>query len=91
MELQLSRKASGELTPHFVKFPTAHAMSTGATQFCHLPGPFRHLKLPLLIKFKDFLGPGNQGSVSEPAQDLIMAKPVLESRYQGLWIEKQMK
>lgn len=62
MELQLSRKASGESTPHFVKFPTAHAMSTGVTQFCHLPGPCRHLKLPLLIKFKDFLGLGNQGS-----------------------------
>lgn len=84
MEWQLLRKASGESTPHFVKFPTAHAMFTGVTQFCHLPGPFRHLKLPLLIKFKDFLGPGNKGSVSEPAQDLIMAKPILESRYQGL-------
>lgn len=77
-ELRLLR---GESISQFVTVPTAHAaLLAYFTHFCYLPGHSRHLKILPLLNFKDFSGKsGNKGLVSQSAQGLTMATPLLDS------------
>ena len=80
------RLLRGESAHQFITDPTTHEeLLVCFTHFCYLPGHCRHLKILPVINFKYGIGRAEEkGLGSEPAQDLTMAVPVLEPRYQSV-------